>query len=333
MSTEQYERSKSPTLGADIEVFVAKKLEPTEPTPENIPEVESEGIVFATRSTYLNHKRKYKIPMPKVGEIVPCVGIFPGTKKEPFSPPKWPKGYMIQEDNVMLEFNVPATQTPVSFVKTIIHAKKLLHKVCLKKELVPVWGTPEHRFKPIDLQTEQAKVFACAPDQDAYDLGRTRMPLAKNSLWRGCGGHIHVGGDFNCPDFVAALFLELTLVLHFGKSILFPFKSKRMNWYGKPGIFRSKPYGIEYRTINNQWVASNYTIQSISTLLFNLADTLIGTTEMELQSCFRQFPWKDFRAWAIRPVPDATTPEGKADDKERKKYLNIYRSFGFKGDT
>ena len=23
--------------------------------------------------------------------------------------------------------------------------------------------------------------------------------------------------------------------------------------YGKPGAFRSKPYGLEYRTISNQW--------------------------------------------------------------------------------
>ena len=70
---------------------------------------------------------------------------------------------------------------------------------------------------------------------------------------RTCGGHIHLGGDFQCPDFVAALFAELFLGV-FGR-LPMNFKSVRQRWYGQPGIFRSKPYGIEYRTPDSSWTS------------------------------------------------------------------------------
>ena len=43
--------------------------------------------------------------------VIPCVGLVKGTKEKPHRPKGMPKGYAVQEDNVMLEFNVPPVRS------------------------------------------------------------------------------------------------------------------------------------------------------------------------------------------------------------------------------
>ena len=51
------------------------------------------------------------------GKPIPSVGIFPGTKDKPFA--IIDEGYYIQEDNVMPEFNIPATNQATEFAYSI----------------------------------------------------------------------------------------------------------------------------------------------------------------------------------------------------------------------
>jgi hypothetical protein len=48
----------------------------------------------------------------------------------------------------------------------------------------------------------------------------------------------------------------------------------RKEYYGQPGIFRAKPYGMEYRTPSNNWVASTHMTSVIAVNTFQLVSCL-----------------------------------------------------------
>jgi hypothetical protein len=273
-------RIKQATIGADIEVFVAgtevKKI------------MKAERFVDPDLELQIREVTAEKL-VPK--GIIPCVGIFPGTKAKPYTPKGWEPGYAIQEDNVMLEFNIPPASTSSQLLHTLGRAKDYVTAICAEKKLIPMWNVPEHQFKPIDLTTPQAKLFGCEPDMDAYTGGIQRDTVPSFGRYRTCGGHIHMGGDFNCPDFVAVLFLELILSLYLGSSFVHQVNTQRAKWYGKPGVYRTKPYGIEYRSLSNHWINNAYGMQDMSTILFKVADMLIANDASQLQQWFRRIEW------------------------------------------
>lgn len=312
-------RLKEVTLGADIEEFVAEVIAVND-------EKENKAALAAARDTInyvygdsispqeacnlqeliLSEKtssnaystlhnefvKRYK---PKSNKIIPCVGIFPGTKEKPHQPKGWDEGYAVQEDNVMLEFNVPATSTSDTFFNTIKHAKLLVNDLCRTKKLKVLWHQSEHAFLKKDLTSVQARTFACDPDLDAYTGGIQRQSPPDFGNLRTCGGHLHVGGDFNCPDFVVVLFLEMTLANYFGPQFILDNKSKRQMWYGRPGVYRSKPYGIEYRTLSNAWVSNDMYIADIARLAKQLGNTLMYTPAPSIQKWFRSIDWATIR--------------------------------------
>ncbi len=339
-------RQKKVTLGADIEVFVApyivppnkpkKKASPkntrglrlksgggvtftelaqaSEPEvveataqPLNLADMDLNEILEYTRASS-NTKKQRRANLAST--IVPCVGIFPGTKKEPYAPKEWPKGYAIQEDNVMLEYNIPPTSSVEAFNGTMRAVKKLVNSICMTKELQPVWNMPEHEFKKIDLESPQATMFACDPDMDAYTGGTQRDAIPNFGNYRTCGGHIHIGGDFNCPDFVAVLFLELVLSFYVGGHFIHNPNSQRSKWYGRPGIFRTKPYGIEYRTLSNSWANSPYTVNDVARVVFLVGHFLVETPANTLQQWFRSIEWSELNSLLL------TDPNGSPEDQQ-----------------
>jgi hypothetical protein len=177
---------------------------------------------------------------------VPACGLVGGTKEDPLvleNCAEW-GDYAVQEDNVMVEWNVPAAND---------------------------W---EEFFGSISLRSDQAKTFGCEPDFDAYLGGQQRRDGAMDILGntRTCGGHIHLGGDFQCPDFVAALF---------------------------PGVFRPKPYGIEYRTPSSVWTSDERTMEYVSIYAMKCSAFLTETPAEELQRMFRTFPWLKLREYMM----------------------------------
>jgi hypothetical protein len=111
----------------------------------------------------------------------------------------------------------------------------------------------EYEFPTEALSSAQAQEFGCDPDYDAYTGGarpRTRVPNFGN--FRFAGGHIHLGGDFQCPAFVVALMCDLALGARVNSKR--GASSERAKWYGKAGTYRVKDYGIEYRTLDSCWM-------------------------------------------------------------------------------
>ena len=237
------------------------------------------------------------------GTIVPAIGFINGTKENPYRPEGAPKGYGLQVDNVMLEYNIPPATTPHDFTSNISYAEKLLRSALPKG--YGITYTPTHSFTPKQLSDPAAQEIGCAIDYDAYEGGQPRTALPALSNLRTCGGHIHLGGDFNCPQFVAALFCDavLGIGLHLC-NMEAKVANERRAWYGAPGIYRPTPYGIEYRTPSNVWLYAGYS-DKIATYALRLARWLSETPPAEIRSTFKQIDWALVRAAMTDKNPNA----------------------------
>jgi hypothetical protein len=229
-------------------------------------------------------------------EYIPCVGIVPGTKEEPH--PLNDAGIFCHEDNVAVELRIPACVTPGDFRDQLMLAKTLLYEQFLRDEGYELTYISSREFPARQLQSDQAKAFGCEPDFDAYTNGKARsVPLeVTTGNTRFAGGHVHIGGQFNCPPFVAALFADIFI----GVGMILNFTQYHDNdtgarklWYGRPGIFRPKPYGIEYRTPSNWWLRSEQYMLQMGHQAIHLGRYLENTSAIDLRSAVGQIPWLD----------------------------------------
>ena len=312
-------RTNIATFGADIELFVADRGECPEVSKAALERLHvafaENGIIKHKVSDYVKELPTLSAPDTMVellhlkwfnsefgdpndyiaGTVVPCVGRFPGTKEVPWPMPSAPEGFALQEDNVMLEYNIPVCTTPHEFTRAIATARKHVKALCKKENLVPMWKLPEHIFKKQDLQSPQARKFGCLPDNDAYNGGAQRETPPSFGDLRTAGAHVHIGHNANCPNFVFVLFYELALANRLGCTSIINTKSMRHKWYGKPGIYRDKPYGVEYRTLSNAWTNNNRIRSEVAHCADRISKTLTFTPTATIQRWFRSIDWTVFR--------------------------------------
>lgn len=186
-----------------------------------------------------------EVPIVENNRIVSAEGKIGGTKEQPLP---LPSGRAVQEDNVMLEFNtLPVTLD--NFAKEIQQAFDEIiniHQFEVKSS---------HHFSFEELSTKQAQRFGCEPDYCVWDRSVNKAPLSKGNL-RTCGGHIHI--SYENPNIIDTEELVKAFDLYLGvPSILIDRDKDRRLMYGKAGAFRIKPYGFEYRTLSNFWLANN----------------------------------------------------------------------------
>lgn len=246
------------------------------------------------------------------GDVVPCVGLIPGTKKKPMKFKSMPVGYAAQEDNVMVEFNIPPVKTYHNFLEAIWKAKTATTNWLASQypdQSYSLVFKDSNLFHPSQLASDQAQTIGCEPDFDAYVGGEVRSVLPKLDNWRGAGGHVHIGGDFQCPDFVAALFADVMIGL--AANTVGLEGTPRANWYGRPGIFRPKPYGIEYRSPSGVWAGSKHTTMNVGAHAARLTKWLSTTDAKELQTVFRKVNWAEVRNSLI--FDDSMTGDERAE--------------------
>jgi len=216
--------------------------------------------------------------LEKDGEIISAEGYIGGTKNEPI--PISDEGHAIQEDNVLVEFNIPASESAEDFIANINFVKDYLNA------LVELQGCKLNNSASavIDkkyLQTAQAKLFGCEPDYNVYLRAMNEPPKAGGQL-RTCGGHIHIGYENPSQEVSEKIIYAMDAVLGLG-SLLLDKDDRRKEMYGKAGCFRFKDYGVEYRTLSNFWVkddvsmawAFNKTIEAIELVNSGIIDELI----------------------------------------------------------
>lgn len=185
-------------------------------------------------------------------EVVSAEGIIGGSKKSPRVITK--EGHAIQEDNVMVEFNIPASKSKNEFIDNINTVLSFLDMELSLKNLQLHYSASEHLDKKY-LKTEQATTFGCEADLDVYAKLPNTSPSSNTTL-RTAGGHIHIGYDNPSDEVNEYIVMAMDLFLGV-PSIVMDEDDRRRTMYGKAGCFRFKPYGVEYRTLSNFWIYSD----------------------------------------------------------------------------
>lgn len=205
--------------------------------------------------------------------------IIPGTKKHPFEV----RGGAIQVDGVAAEFNINPVTTFDGFynnIKSVI--VDLNRRVREKKETYRLRPVPTAVFSPKYFFSlpEHTLELGCEPDYSAYTLKENPRPETKEPFRTG-SGHIHIGWSKDVGDPLSQghmmdcqmVVKELDKYLHFA-SLDWDKDTKRQALYGKPGSFRPKKYGVEYRPLSNSWLQDKKTINNVFLITMGVVRSL-----------------------------------------------------------
>ncbi len=172
----------------------------------------------------------------------------------------------VLHDNVLVEFNTKPARSEEEFVSTV---GDVLQKI---QSIVNQHGHDLHlqasaEFPSDQLFSEEARLFGCEPDFNAWNLDMNEVPAgAAEKPFRSAGGHLHIGmadaEDLNkiLADDYGKIDVVKILDIFCGIPSVFldkdPTSAARRSLYGGAGAHRAKPYGVEYRALGNWWLRS-----------------------------------------------------------------------------
>jgi len=183
----------------------------------------------------------------KTGEIVSAEGIIQGTKYEPFNFDEKDRFACTSLDNVLAEYNIAPAKTEYEYYLAIEKALNYIKKTIPKNLDLAI--LPAARLKEKYLQTENAQLFGCEPDFNAWTREVNERPIADGNL-RSAGYHITLG--YENPNEIANLSWVKAQDLNIGvPSVLQEPDNERKKLYGKAGAFRHTSFGVEYRSTSN----------------------------------------------------------------------------------
>ena len=160
----------------------------------------------------------------------------------------------LYSDNVLAE----ASHTPFTPTEFADGIRSVLSSVdsilaTFKDGCTYTIGECEAEYSTEDLSVPEAHAIGCSPFYNAYDLGVNRNPMPYTTNKRYAGGHIHIAYDqASLPPHLLVQMLDdqlLPLDPNHGKT-------PRSDFYGAKGSFRTKPYGLEYRSTSNWWLGN-----------------------------------------------------------------------------
>src|SRR5687768_7585259 len=151
-------------------------------------------------------------------EPLPVCGLIGGTKKKPLPMEGMPDGFAVQEDNVMLEFNIPCAISSSDMIRSIQNSMLHIFTTVRDKLGAEILPNSAVLFPTTLLFTAQAHIFGCSPDFNGHRGGEKYAPVDTSKLregngeWRFAGGHIHLGYQpRGIPEYVAAQFADVFL--------------------------------------------------------------------------------------------------------------------------
>lgn len=187
----------------------------------------------------------------KTKKVVSSIGIIPGVKGDAWKSDDMPEGFGIEVDNILGEFNIPPCKTREEFVNNIEYMKNYIDRFV--KEYNPELGIQCVASREVDddqLQSDEAKLFGCSPDYNAYTMKQNKAPNGESTNLRSAGFHIHIG--YNNKNIDTSVLLVRYLDAFVGlPSVIEDPDTKRRSLYGKAGAFRLTPYGVEYRSLSS----------------------------------------------------------------------------------
>lgn len=193
------------------------------------------------------------------GVPVSAYGVIPGSKHAPFAVDNG----AIQVDGMALEFNINPATDEERFVQNLNSVMATMSSMLPYNNSISMVPVAEFGSEYIQSQPDDAKRLGCEPDFDAWRGGMMNRPPNGELPFRTAAGHVHIGWtkvddalDYNHIQDCCGVIKQMDFFLGM-PSLLFDKDTKRRMMYGKPGCFRPKEYGVEYRVMSNQWLLSD----------------------------------------------------------------------------
>lgn len=194
------------------------------------------------------------------GKVISAIGLIGGSKTQPLPVPSLGKGFSIQEDNVLAEYNTPPAKSRNDFIAYQKAIQDYLSEK-VEKQGLKLSNIASAIMTEDQMNHPKAWVFGCDPDFNVWSLEMNPKPKAPDPLLRSSGGHIHVECD---DDNSLKVRLGRALDVFVGAPLckVDPDVMRRQ-LYGQAGSIRFKPYGIEYRTPSNFWTLCEENIRQV----------------------------------------------------------------------
>lgn len=194
-------------------------------------------------------------------KVISSIGLIPGVKGDPWKDEAWIKGYGLEIDNILAEFNIPPARTCEQFVNSIIFMKEYIRQFV--KKINPDYDILCQASAYVDedqLQSDEAKLFGCSIDFNAYTEAPNPKPKGETTNLRSTGCHIHIGyPDRNVEKSISLVkYMDAYVGI---PSVLIDPDTKRRELYGKAGCYRLTRYGLEYRSLSGYFISSASIIQ------------------------------------------------------------------------
>jgi hypothetical protein len=178
----------------------------------------------------------------KTKKVVSAIEKIPGCKEEPFKE-GLPKGFGLQTDNILAEFNVPPVTNEESWVANIEFMKDFIRQTAQAiDENFDILCQASSKVPTKELKHPQAKEAGCDPDYCIYTNTRNEAGKLGRTTLRSSGFHIHVGYPDNNID-TSLMMLRYIDAFVGLPSILYDTDTERRTLYGKAGCFRLCEYG------------------------------------------------------------------------------------------
>ena len=179
----------------------------------------------------------------------------------------------IHHDNVLAEFSIPVCENGKEFFINITNGLYLLEKLSHPYKMD---FSAASSISDAIMKDKNATENGCNDETNAYTLTlNTEIEsFIKNSKFRTCGGHIHIGFEENdelLDPIIKPLFIYmLDLFLAIPSVIIERDITQviRRQAFGKAGSYRSKNYGLEYRVLSSWWVTKPEYIA----MIYNIVD-------------------------------------------------------------
>lgn len=187
----------------------------------------------------------------KTGKVVSAVGLIPGEKGKPYRKKGMKKGFGMETDNILAEFNIPPTKNLDEFRESILYMQDYIDKyVKAKNPDLGILCSASETVPDSELQSDQAKLFGCDVDYNVYTEDANPKPDGERTNLRSAGFHIHCGYKHTNID------TSISLIKYFDAflgipSVLYDQDTRRRSLYGKAGCFRLTSYGVEYRVLSS----------------------------------------------------------------------------------
>lgn len=204
----------------------------------------------------------------KDGQPVSAIGIVPGDLANKVSV----SGHEFYADNVLAECAVKPGSTAPEIIGNIRECLGIYADMVKPYRLE---ARASAHFPDDQMLDPAARIAGCAPDTCIYKHQKKKPPakIIKDTNFRSCGGHIHIGDELIKAGGVEAMQFVYLLDLFVGVPSIFldndPTSIARRSLYGQAGRYRrKKEYGLEYRSVSNFWLRSPALVR----LMYNLCD-------------------------------------------------------------